>query len=147
MNPNPKKAFGDKKVPVHLVPPALLIETAVAFKEGRKYGPFNWRASPVEATTYIGAMYRHLMAYQDGEDLDPESTEGKTHLAGIAACCAILMDANAHGSLIDNRTPGPAPKLIRYLTASPVADAADNPQTTPRSQPRPRSAPHYGVNF
>jgi hypothetical protein len=37
---NPKAAFGDKKVPLHLVPPALLIGAARAFAEGAaKYSP------------------------------------------------------------------------------------------------------------
>lgn len=111
---NPKQLYGDKKVPLHLVPPALLIGAAKALGEGgRKYGPYNWRKTQVEAMTYVGAILRHLSAYQDGEDVDPESTEGKLHLDGIAACVAILLDATHGGFLTDNRPPkGPAPKLI-----------------------------------
>jgi hypothetical protein len=111
---NPKQAYGDKKVPMHLVPPALVIGAARALGEGaKKYGAYNWRNSKVEALTYVGAIQRHLAAYQDGEDVDPESTTGKLHLEGIAACCAILMDALHGGFLIDNRPPaGPAPRLV-----------------------------------
>lgn len=112
---NPKQAYGDLKVPVHTVPPALMIGAARAFGEGaNKYGAFNWRTSKVETMTYIGAMLRHLAAYADGEDVDPESTTGKLHLEGIAACVGILLDCTAGGFLIDNRPPkGPAPQLVR----------------------------------
>lgn len=113
--PNPKQAYGDLKVPVHTVPPALLIGAAKAFGEGAvKYGPFNWRDKAVEAMTYVGAIHRHLAAYIDGEDVDPESSTGKTHLEGIAACVGILLDCTYGGFLIDNRPPkGPAPEKVR----------------------------------
>lgn len=113
--PNPKQAYGDKKVPLQTVPPALIIGAARAFSEGaKKYGPFNWRNTKVEAMTYVGAIQRHLAAYIDGEDVDPESITGKLHLEGIAACVGILLDAQAGGFLIDNRPPeGPAPELVR----------------------------------
>src|SRR5690606_27589574 len=62
--PNPKQAYGDKKVPMHTVPPALVIGAAHAFGEGAaKYGAFNWRNTKVEAMTYVGAIQRHLAAF------------------------------------------------------------------------------------
>lgn len=110
---NPKQAFGDKKVPLYLVPPALEYAAAKGFIEGRKYGPFNWRDTKVKMTTYIGAIQRHLGAIRDGEDVDPESTTGKLHLEGLAANVAILADAFYGGFLIDDRpTPGPMPRLL-----------------------------------
>ena len=117
LDENPKKAYGDAKVPVHLVPPALCIGAARAFGEGAvKYGAYNWRVKRVEAMTYIGAIKRHLDAYLDGEDIDPESTVGKLHLEGIAACVGILLDMTYAGTLIDNRPPpGPAPAELRKL--------------------------------
>lgn len=111
---NPKKAFGDTKVPLHLVPPALNIGAARAFNEGRKYGPYNWRENAVDAMTYIGAIKRHIDAYLDGEDVDPDSKVGKLHLEGIAACVGILLDTTYSGTLVDNRPPkGPAPDQLR----------------------------------
>ena len=111
---NPKQAYGDLKVPVHTVPPALMLGAAKAFGEGaKKYGAFNWRDKQVEAMTYVGAIQRHLAAYIDGEDIDPESVSGKTHLEGVAACVGILLDCTYGGFLIDNRPlKGPAPKLV-----------------------------------
>lgn len=115
MPDNPKKSCGAKKIPLHLVPPTLTLGAARGLKEGAdKYGPYNWREAGVDTNTYTGAMLRHLLAYMDGEDVDPESKVGKTHLEGIAACCAILMDAGPLGKLEDNRPPkGKAAELIR----------------------------------
>ncbi len=112
---NPKQAFGDKKLATGTVPPALLLGAAKAFGEGaKKYGAFNWRVSKVEAMTYAAALLRHVCAYIDGEDVDPESSTGKLHLEGIAACAGILLDCTYGNFLIDNRPPkGPAPEMVR----------------------------------
>tara|TARA_A100001037_G_scaffold287811_1_gene297746 strand:- start:407 stop:724 length:318 start_codon:yes stop_codon:yes gene_type:complete len=92
------------KVPLHLLPPAFNREVAHALKHGAdKYGPWNWREEGrrLLASTYIGAIRRHLDAWQDGEDIDPES--GQAHLAHIAASVAILLDAQEHGTFEDDR--------------------------------------------
>lgn len=111
---NPKQLYGDKKCPLQLVPPALEIAASKGLAEGApKYGPFNWRSTKVNMTTYIGAMKRHLAAMADGEDVDPEAANGKLHLEGLAANIAILADAWYGGFLIDDRPPpGPAPRLL-----------------------------------
>jgi len=102
-HPNdPKGAVGATKCPLHLLPPYALRETAWVHKAGaEEYGPYNWRYTKVNATTYISALGRHLLAWQEGQDLDPKS--GLTHLAHIAANANILIDAQKHGSLIDDR--------------------------------------------
>jgi hypothetical protein len=101
---NPKQAYGDKKVPLHLVPSTAMVAIAMGLKEGsKKYGAFNWRTLTVEAETYLGATLRHLMAWQDGEDLDPDS--GNTHLSHAMASLAILVDAIEAGNVHDNRPP------------------------------------------
>ena len=69
-----------------------------------KYGPFNWRDNPVEAMTYIAAAKRHLGSFLEGEWL---ASDGVQHLGHVMACCAIILDAKASGTLIDNRpSPG-----------------------------------------
>lgn len=99
---NPKQAYGDKKVPLHLVPGAAIAHIAIGLKEGsRKYGAFNWRDTDVEVQTYVGATLRHLMAYVDGENIDPDS--GNHHLSHALASLAILVDAMESDKLIDNR--------------------------------------------
>lgn len=116
MSTNPKQQYGDKKCGVQFVPPVAFAYLGVAMKEGaRKYGPFNWRETKVESLTYVGAAMRHIMAYHDGEDIDPES--GNPHLAHAMACLAIAADAHEGGFLVDNRpTAGPCGKYMREIT-------------------------------
>jgi hypothetical protein len=126
--PNPKQAFGDLKIPVALVPPAAIIYTGLAFKEGaRKYGPYNWREKSVEAMTYVNAAQRHLMSWMDREELDPDS--GNPHLAHALACLAILVDCMETGNLIDNRPPaGNAGALLKRFEKKPTPPPATNLQ-------------------
>lgn len=112
---NPKQQYGDAKVALQLLPPALLVYGALGFKEGAiKYGGFNYRETKIEAMTYIGAILRHIEAYLDGEDIDPDSILGKPHLSGIIASAGILADATENGNLIDNRPKkGTATALLK----------------------------------
>lgn len=113
---NPKDAIGRSKAPLHLIPgPALIYQAYVHDLGARKYGPYNWRNSPVNLTVYLAAMERHLLSVLDGEDLDPES--GLPHVAHIAAGCNIVLDAKEQGTLIDDRAPAgkTAPLLARLL--------------------------------
>jgi hypothetical protein len=99
---DPKGAAGALKTPLGLIPPYAMDQTAWAHKLGaEKYGPFNWRDTGVCASTYINAIMRHLNAWRDGEDLDPES--GISHLAHIACSCNILLDAGYCDTLQDDR--------------------------------------------
>ena len=102
---DPKGAIGATKTPLQLLPPVFLEKTSWALRSGAiKYGQYNWRTSGgVESQTYIGALLRHVIAWQSGETYDPES--GQNHLAHAAAGLAILMDAEDFGTLIDNRPP------------------------------------------
>lgn len=113
---NPKDLHGVKKPPVGLIPPAALIHISKAMQHGaEKYEPYNWRDKAVRSTIYIDAAMRHLLRYLDGEDIDPDS--GTPHVAHVAACMAILMDATEYGNLKDDRPqPGPASRLIEELT-------------------------------
>jgi len=101
---DPKGAIGATKAPLQLIPAPFLHECSWVAKSGAaKYGAYNWRKAYVESQTYVGAIMRHLTAWQDGEDLDPES--GRCHLAHVAMSCAILIDAKKFGTLKDNRPP------------------------------------------
>lgn len=101
---DPKGIAGLAKPQLQLIPPGINTAMAAALKIGAdKYGPWNWRTNKVEIMTYLGAMRRHIDAVLEGEDLDPES--GAHHLGHVAAGCAIVLDALAHGTLIDNRPP------------------------------------------
>lgn len=125
MNPtpslDPKGEAGAKKTPLQLLPPYALAQTALAHAEGaRRYGPWNWRTNQVCATTYIGAILRHLTAWQDGEDIDADS--GLSHIAKIGACCNILLDAGHCGTLVDDRS-----KVRKKLTVEQVKEMMEKP--------------------
>ena len=99
---DPKKEAGSIKQPLGLVPPISLSALSEALKHGAdKYGPFNWRTNGIESFTYVHAMMRHLDAWRDGEDNDPQS--GLSHIAHVMANCAILLDAAACNKLTDTR--------------------------------------------
>jgi len=99
---DPKAEIGRTKAPMWLLPPVAL--RAIAWVHGLgslKYGPWNWRKTKVCSSTYISAIHRHLAAWHEGQDNDEES--GQSHLAHIGACCNILMDAQHHRRLDDDR--------------------------------------------
>jgi hypothetical protein len=108
---NPKTLVGAAKVPLHLVPPSATHFLAMAMADGaKKYGPYNWRTSPISISTYKSAAQRHWDAFWDGEDLAPDSQVH--HLAHAMACCALLLDAMTVGVLVDDRpAKGAAPQL------------------------------------
>lgn len=104
MKDNPKhiQAMKDGKAPLeYLVSTMDPLDAAVHKHGADKYGVFNWRVDHITAKTYVGAMRRHLNAWAQGEDIDPES--GKPHLSHLRACCAVVLDAGMCGTLIDNR--------------------------------------------
>lgn len=113
---NPKAGVGRMKPPVGLVPPVAVLNIAQAFRDGAaKYGPYNWRADPVSASTYIDAAYRHLMSWADGEERSDDADVH--HLAHAAACLCILLDAQAQGVLVDDRPiSGKASETIKAET-------------------------------
>lgn len=102
---NPKKQYGDKGIPLHLWPALASSYGAVALYNGSlKYGRNNFKATPVDASIYIAAAKRHLEAWAEGEELDP--VDGVPNLAGVLANIAILLEARAAGTLIDDRNIG-----------------------------------------
>lgn len=113
---NPKSAFGIKKPSMHLIPGTALMFLAKVMALGAaKYGAYNWRDIPVGATVYISAALRHIYQWLDGEDIDPES--GAPHLAHAMADMAILLDAYAHGTLVDDRpAKGNTSQVIADMT-------------------------------
>ena len=113
---DPKGAAGALKTPLGLIPPFAMEQTAWAHKLGaEKYGPFNWRETGVCATTYVNAIMRHLNAWRDGENLDPES--GISHLAHIICSCNILLDADYCDTLQDDRNVLPNDD-IKFMSAN-----------------------------
>lgn len=99
---NPKDAIGSDKLPLHLWPTTATALGCLGLLDGAlKYGRTNWRDAGVRVSIYVDAAQRHLAAYFEGEDADPDS--GLPHLAHALACLAILVDAAAAGRLTDDR--------------------------------------------
>jgi hypothetical protein len=99
---NPKDRIGRAKVSITSIPGVAMLHEARAMMNGRmRYGPFNWREHTVGATVYVDAAYRHLMCWYEREE---EADDSHVHHLGHArACLGILLDAQAHSNLIDDR--------------------------------------------
>lgn len=106
--PEPPKAQAKKsdmnKPPIALVPRAGLELEALAFEHGRKkYGAWNWCLG-LPHERLASAALRHIIAWMDGEDNDPES--GVSHI-GHARACLGMIAGNMASKLpgLDDRRP------------------------------------------
>lgn len=117
------------KPPLHLIPPSANILESMVYKLGEgKYGTYNWRSTNPKVSQYVAAAYRHLGAWYDGQNMDPES--GCSHLAHVRACMGILIDALELGRAIDDRpTRGSAARLIQVLTETAIVQEQANGET------------------
>lgn len=101
---NPKDAIGCTKPSTHFIPKPVLYEVGnVLFSGARKYGAFNWRVAGVRASVYQNAAGRHTDAWQEGEDLDPDT--GIHHLSHAIAGLMIIRDAMIQDKFVDDRPP------------------------------------------
>jgi hypothetical protein len=101
---NPKDMVGIKKAPMSTVPTGVLMEVGVAMLEGAlKYGRHNYRSIGVRSSVYYDAALRHLGAWWEGEDRDPDS--GLSHITKCIASLVVLRDAMRQGNLNDDRPP------------------------------------------
>jgi len=102
--PGSAMKFDGDKLPVNLLSSEALLQTAAVLKFGAdKYHAHNWRDGFVWSRPLAAAM-RHIMAYNDGEDKDPES--GLSHLAHAACCIMFLLEfEKTHPELDDRYKP------------------------------------------
>lgn len=125
---NPKDACGIRKAPFSTVPGPFVAEVGLAMLEGAlKYGRHNYRAAGVRASVYYDAALRHLTAWWEGQDIDPES--GMSHLIKAAACLAVLSDSMRRGNWTDDRPPSVDGDWVGELNAKAKAllDKYPNP--------------------
>jgi hypothetical protein len=81
--------FDAGKLDYTLVPWDGLEEIVKVLEFGaKKYARENWRFVKFGETRYMAAAFRHLIAYQNNEDVDPET--GLSHLAH-AGCCLLFL--------------------------------------------------------
>ena len=85
-----------------LIPPQLIKEVARVLEFGaQKYGDYNWYGGIKYNRMYAAAM-RHMLAFWEGEDCDPES--GIHHLAHAATNLAFLLQfISEYRGGLDNR--------------------------------------------
>lgn len=112
---NPKDAIGSHKLPLHLWPSEATALGCLGLLEGReKYGRDNYVAGEgVIASIYVDACKRHLDAWFSGEECAPDSK--LPHMAHALACLAIIVKAQAHGKLVDDRSYDPTGAYRRLV--------------------------------
>lgn len=96
-------AKGSKDERFDLIPYEALAEIARVYGMGaKKYDPHNWRKGYDWGLSYA-ALMRHITAFWQGEDLDPES--GLPHVAHAGwHCLTLLTFMKEHGDLDDRYT-------------------------------------------
>ena len=86
----PGTKFDAGKPPMELLSTEALVQISRVLDFGKgKYSAHNWRKG-MSWSRLIGAAMRHLTAYKDGEDLDPET--GLSHLAHLGCCTMFLLE-------------------------------------------------------
>lgn len=89
------------KAPMTLLSREALEQIALVMEFGRqKYAAHNWRQGFTWSRP-LSAALRHLMAFNDGEDKDPES--GLSHLAHAACCIMFLLEFEKTHPELDDR--------------------------------------------
>ena len=89
------------KLPLHLLSTEALNQTAAVLKFGaEKYAEHNWRKGFAWSRPLAAAM-RHITAFNNGEDRDPES--GLSHLAHAACCIMFLLEFEKTHPHLDDR--------------------------------------------
>ncbi len=95
------KKFDKGKAPLELLSHQALVEISKVFGYGaEKYGKYNYKAG-LSWSRIIGAAYRHLGAFNAGEDVDSET--GLSHVAHLGACCIMLLDYIKDHPELDDR--------------------------------------------
>ncbi len=81
-------------------PNAIKAVAAVAEMGANKYVRHNWKKG-FDSSSILDSLLRHLVAYQNGEDIDPES--GLQHLGHAAWNVLALIENQAIHPELDNR--------------------------------------------
>jgi hypothetical protein len=125
---------------VELIPTKPLIAMAEVLGYGaRTYAPNNWRAGMSWEDTYA-SLQRHLLAWHDGESLDPGS--GLSHLSHALCQLAFLSEFELTGTGEDDRfkradaTAQPRAE-VRLDAVSLVSDPLPGLEFVPRPPTRP----------
>jgi hypothetical protein len=92
------RKFDGGKLEYGLLPPLALEETVKVLTFGaQKYERDNWQKVPDANRRYFDALQRHVWAWKQGEQMDPES--GIHHLAHAMCCLMFLYEHDIMYSL------------------------------------------------
>ena len=98
--------FDGGKAPLSLLDAYALEQTAQVLAFGaQKYAAHNWRGG-IASSRLTDAALRHMWAYVDGEDLDPES--GLPHLAHAMCCLMFALRMARDRPDLDDRYKSPS---------------------------------------
>ena len=90
-----------EKPPVSLMSSYAILEMCKVLGFGaRKYSEQNWRLG-FKQSRLLDAAFRHLLAYNDGEDKDPES--GLSHLAHAMCMVMFALEQERNHPELDDR--------------------------------------------
>jgi hypothetical protein len=93
--------FDGDKPRMDLIDRAAMEELAHVLGFGaKKYAAHNWRKG-INYSRLVGAALRHIHAFNDGEDKDPES--GYSHIGHAMCCLMFLMGTIKHNPDMDDR--------------------------------------------
>lgn len=80
--------------------PSMMELGAVLGHGARKYNPDNWKKGGVDAIPrFIGAALRHIFAYKEGQQRDPESGGGH-HIAHAMASLMFIIGLESEAGLL-----------------------------------------------
>lgn len=86
----------DGKPDLSLLSSIALLEIAKVLDHGkRKYSAHNWRGG-FKYSRLIAAVLRHILAYNNGEEIDPET--GLSHLAHASCGLMFLLEFEKTGA-------------------------------------------------
>lgn len=102
--------FDTNKLPLNLLSTEAMNQTAAVLKFGAiKYAEHNWR-NGFQWSRPLAAAMRHITAFNDGENTDPES--GLSHLAHAACCIMFLLEFEKTHQELDDRYKHDVPPTV-----------------------------------
>ena len=105
--------YDQDKPPMSLIPYRANLEEAKVLAFGaKKYSAWNWSEGILWSRVLSAAM-RHLGAYADGQNLDPET--GLRHLAHARCCLGFLRDYEVLHPELDDRRPRKQPEQLELF--------------------------------
>jgi hypothetical protein len=93
--------YDSEKEPLGLLSRTWLLGVARVMGFGaKKYAAHNWRGG-IERSRLVSAALRHILAYNEGEDTDPET--GLSHLAHASCCLMFAYETHETHPELDDR--------------------------------------------